>query len=55
MGLGRRSAGGMSWRSCAYGPRRLSYTYNFPGVLDLNTFTELALRMMAVRGSSRGR
>jgi hypothetical protein len=35
--------------------RRVSYEYHFAGVLDLNTFTEFTLRVMAVRDSSRGR
>jgi hypothetical protein len=41
----------MSWRSCANRSRRVSYIYNFAGVLDLNTFAELALRVMAVQNS----
>jgi Magnesium chelatase, subunit ChlI len=40
-----------SWKSCANRSRRVSQEYNFAGVLDLNSFAELALRMMAVKDS----
>jgi hypothetical protein len=36
-------------------PRRASYTYNLAGVLDLNTFMGLAIRVMAVRDSDSAR
>ena len=42
-------------RSCGNRSRRVSYTYNFAGVLDLNTFAALALRVMTVRDSGRAR
>ena len=32
----------MSWRSCANHSRRVSYTYNFAGVLDLAALAALA-------------
>ena len=41
----------MSWRSCANRSRRVSYTYNFAGVLNLNLLGTLAVRLMSVRGS----
>jgi hypothetical protein len=45
----------MSWRSCANRSRRVSYTYNFAGVLNPNTVAELALRLVAVKHSGGGR
>ena len=45
----------MSLRSCAHHLRRVSYTYNLAGVLDLSTFAELALQVMAVRDSGSAR
>ena len=38
----------MSWRSCGNRWRRVSYIYNFAGVLDLNAFATLAARLMNV-------
>src|SRR5215510_15142927 len=32
-------------------PLEVSYTYNFAGVLNISTFAEFALRMMAVKDS----
>jgi hypothetical protein len=49
------SANATSWKSCASRSRRVSYKYNLPRVLNLHTFTELAIRMMAVRDSGRAR
>ncbi len=41
-------------RSCAKHLRRVSQEYYFVGILNLNTFVELALRVI-VRSSGRGR
>src|SRR4029450_771251 len=49
------SAAAMSWRSCANRSRRVSYTYNFTGVLNLHAFVALASRLMTSVGSDRGR
>ena len=49
------SSAAMSWRCCANRWRRVSYTYNFAGVLDLNTFAEFALRLIAVKDSGECR
>jgi magnesium chelatase family protein len=40
-------------RSCASPSRRVSYRYNLPHVLNLNAVADLALRVMAMRDSSR--
>jgi Magnesium chelatase, subunit ChlI len=47
-------SGAMCWRSCASRSRRVSYTYNFAGVLDLNVFATLAARLTTSGGLSRG-
>jgi magnesium chelatase subunit ChlI-like protein len=49
------NAAAMTSRSCVSRSRSVSYTYNFAGVVGLQTFTEFAIRMMAVRqvGQSR--
>jgi hypothetical protein len=39
----------MSCRSCGNRWRRVSYTYNFAGVLDLHTFVGLAISGVAMR------
>jgi hypothetical protein len=39
----------MCSRCCGSRWGRVSYRYNLAGVLDLHTFAELALRVMAVR------
>jgi hypothetical protein len=45
----------MSWRSCGNRSRRVSYADNLAGVLNLNTFAEFALRVMAVSNAGRVR
>jgi hypothetical protein len=50
-----RSASGMSSRSCDNHLRRVSYTYNLTGVLDLNFLASFAVRLLSFRGSARGR
>jgi len=40
---------------CGNLSRRVSYVYNFAGVLDLHTFMGLAIRVMAVRDSDSAR
>ena len=47
------SSAAMSWRSCANRSRRVSYTYNFAGVLDVNVFAALAARLTTAEGSGR--
>jgi hypothetical protein len=48
-------AAARSSRPCVSRLRRVSYMYNLAGVLDLNSFAELALRVMTVRDSSSAR
>ena len=50
-----RNSAARSWRSCASRWRRVSYTYNLAGVLNLTTLTALALRVRAVKDSGGGR
>jgi hypothetical protein len=45
----------MSLRSCANRSRRVSYTYNLTGVLDLNTFVASAIKVMAVMDAGSAR
>jgi hypothetical protein len=44
----------MSWRSCANPLKMVLQEYNLAGVLDLNTFADFALRVMAVKNSDGG-
>jgi hypothetical protein len=36
----------LTWRSCANRLRRVSYTYNLAGLLNINTFMALAARLL---------
>jgi hypothetical protein len=47
------SSDARSWRSCASRSRRVSYTYNLTGVLNLNLLETLAVRLLSLRGSGR--
>jgi hypothetical protein len=40
------SSAAMSWRSCGNRSRRVSYTYNLAGVMNLDAFVTLAARLM---------
>jgi hypothetical protein len=51
---GRRSAA-TSWGACDNHWRRVAYSYNLAGVLDLKAFAGFALQMMAVRDADRPR
>jgi hypothetical protein len=53
--VGSLNARGMSWKFPVSHPRMVSYTDNLAGVLDLNPFMGLAIRVMAVRDSSSAR
>jgi hypothetical protein len=46
-----QGARAMSSKCCANRWRRVSYTYNLTGVLDLNTFVGSAIKVMAVMDS----
>ena len=43
----------MSWRSCGNRSRRVSYTYNLAGVLNLNILATFAARLLTLKGSGR--
>jgi hypothetical protein len=53
--MNARSSGAMTSRSGANRSRRASQIYNLAGVLDLNAFVWLAIRVMAVRDSGSAR
>jgi hypothetical protein len=48
------SSAAMCWRCCGNRWRRVTCTYNFVGVLDVNLFATLAARHTTAGGSSRG-
>jgi hypothetical protein len=47
--------GHVSSRSCANRWRRVSYTYNFAGVIHFHAFADLAIRLLTATGSGEAR
>jgi hypothetical protein len=48
------NSAGMSSKSCTNRLRRVSYTYNLAGVLDLDAFEAFAARLLTSRTWGRG-
>jgi hypothetical protein len=49
------SSAAMSWRSCANRSRRVSYVYNFAGVINFHAFADIAIRLLTATGAGEAR